>query len=318
MKRRLAVDIALLVLVAMSLLATSSCRETRELPECVESPPPGGNARETSGDPVLVGAGDIAEPNPFAAEATAKLLDEIDGNVVTLGDNAYVNATLDNFLESYGPTWGRHRWRTRPAVGNHEYHSPHAAPYFSYFCDAAGAPFKGYYSYEVGSWHVVVLNSQCVADDGYEHGPACDASSEQVTWLRDDLAAHPSRCTAAYWHHPRFSSGSHGDHAGMRDLWKVLSDANAEIVLSGHDHDYERFAPMDANGLADAELGIRQFVVGTGGAKLYAFNPAHVNSEARVAKMWGVLKLTLHTGSYEWEFIDTDRVVRDSGRESCH
>jgi len=312
-------ECALLALLAvMTLLATSSCRETRELPACVESAPPRGPTLETLGDPVVVGAGDIAEPDPVGAEATAKLLDGIDGHVVTFGDNAYVNATLENFLESYGSTWGRHRWRTRPAVGNHEYHSPHAGPYFAYFCDAAGAPFKGYYSYDVGAWHFVVLNSQCAADDGYGGGPACDASSEQARWLRADLAAHPSRCTAAYWHHPRFSSGSHGDHAAMRDLWKVLSDANADVVLSGHDHDYERFAPMDSDGVADTERGMRQFVVGTGGAKLYSFNPPHANSEVRVVDEWGVIKLTLHADSFDWEFINVDRVVRDSGGGRCH
>ncbi|CAN5729656.1 hypothetical protein BH11MYX4_BH11MYX4_15650 [soil metagenome] len=310
---------AWLVLAATVGPSATSCRETRELPACVEPAPPGGRTLETTdGDPVLVGAGDISEPNPVGAEATAKLLDGIDGQVVTFGDNAYVNATLDNLVDSYGSTWGRHRWRTRPAIGNHEYHSPHAAPYFAYFCEAAGAPFQGYYSYDIGSWHVVVLNSQCAEDDGYGGGPACDAGSEQARWLRADLAAHPSRCTAAYWHHPRFSSGGHSDHPAMRDLWTLLADANAELVLSGHDHAYERFAPMDADGVADPERGMRQIVVGTGGARHNPFKAPRANSEVRVADEWGVIKLTLHAESYDWEFINVDHVLRDSGRGRCH
>lgn len=299
-------------------IAAAGCRQTRELPDCEEAPLAGGPRRDADGDPVVVGAGDIAERTPIGAAATANLLDAIDGHVITLGDNAYVNATLDDFIDAYGSTWGRHRWRTHPAPGNHEYHSPHAAPYFSYFCAAAGEPFKGYYSYDVGSWHIVVLNSQCVATDGYETGPSCDDGSEQARWLRADLGAHPARCTAAYWHHPRFSSGSHGDHAGMSALWRILDEAGAEIVLSGHDHVYERFAAMHADGAADPEHGLRQFVVGTGGATLYEFGAAHRNSEVRIADAWGVIKLTLREAGYQWEFIDRDRVVRDSGYERCH
>lgn len=309
--------LAFLALLSIG-LAGPSCRQTRELPPCDEPPPPSGPKLETNGDPVVVGAGDIAEPTPIGATLTANLLDEIDGRVITLGDNAYINGTLDELIDSYDPTWGRHRWRTRPAVGNHEYHSPHAGPYYAYFCGAAGEPFKGYYSYDVGSWHVVVLNSQCVATDGYETGPSCDADSEQAQWLRADLAAHPTRCAAAYWHHPRFSSGGHGDHPGMAAMWRILEDAGVELVLSGHDHDYERFAAMRSNGDADPEHGIRQFVVGTGGATLYDLGAAHRNSEVRIGRTWGVIKLTLHEAAYDWAFIDRERVVRDSGEGRCH
>ena len=300
-------------------LRAVGCRETRELPACVEPSPSQGPALTPSGDPVVVGAGDIAEPQPVGAALTAALLDGIDGEVITLGDNAYVNATLDNFLGPYASTWGRHRWRTHPTLGNHEYHSPHAGPYFAYFCAAAGPAFKGWYSYDVGAWHFVVLNSQCASTDGYESGPGCDAGSEQAAWLRADLAAHPARCTAAAWHHPRFSSGSHGDHLAMGDLWRQLAEAGAELVLSGHDHDYERFAPVDADGRADPEHGMRQLVVGTGGATLYKFGAAaHANSEVRIADHWGVMKLTLHAESYDWEFLAVDGVVRDSGWTRCH
>ena len=305
-------------LVAAALLP--SCRETRALPACHEPAPATGATGaklDAVGDPVIVGAGDIALASDAAgAEATSKLLDTIDGHVITLGDNAYENATLDDFLDAYHPTWGRHRWRTHPAPGNHEYNVPHAAPYFAYFCDAAGAPFKGYYSYDVGAWHLIVLNSNC-AETG-SGAPDCDAGSEQERWLRADLAAHPAKCTAAYWHHPRFSSGSKGDDATVQDLWQALYEAGADVVLSGHSHVYERFGLQDPKGHADPDRGIREFVVGTGGADLSGFDASHANSEARQAGLHGVIKLTLHADAYDWEFVTVDHVVHDSGRGVCH
>ncbi len=306
-------------LAALTVIATllPSCRQTRELPACTEPPPATGARRDAVGDPVLVGAGDIAlASDPSGAEATAKLLDGIDGHVITLGDNAYENATLDDYLDAYAPSWGRHRWRTHPAVGNHEYNVPHAAPYFAYFCDAAGAPFKGYYSYDVGAWHLIVLNSNC-AERGID-APPCDAGSEQERWLRADLAAHPAKCTAAYWHHPRFSSGGKGDDRVVEDFWRALYDAGADVVLSGHDHVYERFGPQDPTGHADPDRGIREFVVGTGGADLSAFASSHANTEAREAGQHGVIKLTLHADSYDWQFITADRKIHDAGRGVCH
>jgi 3',5'-cyclic AMP phosphodiesterase CpdA len=266
-------------------------------------------------DPVLVGAGDIADCKQIeGAKATAKLLERIPGTVFTLGDNAYPRGTAEQFQDCYGPTWGRFLETTRPTVGNHEYETGGAAAYFAYFGEAAGPPDKGYYSYDLGKWHVVVLNSNCGEIGG------CRAGSPQEQWLRRDLAEHPSVCTVAMWHHPRFSSASeHGDDGRTRDLWKALEEGDAEIVLSGHDHTYERFAPRDADGLPDPIQGIRQFVVGTGGRHEYAWGAIQPESEAHNNKTFGVLKLTLHPDSYDWEFVPIDgETFTDSGTAKCH
>lgn len=266
-------------------------------------------------DPVLVGAGDIADCASLSPAAkTSALLDHIEGTVYTLGDNAYPNGTPRQFADCYAPTWGRHKARTRPAAGNHDYRTAHAAGYFDYFGEAAGAPDRGYYSYELGAWHVVVLNSNCAEVGG------CTRDSKQAAWLREDLAAHPAACVAAMWHHPRFSSGSeHGDDPTVRDLWQALYDAGAEFVLSGHEHNYERFAPQDADGRADPERGLRQFVVGTGGRDLYPWGRLRAHSEVRENKTFGVLKLTLHRDGYDWEFLPVDgETFTDKGSEKCH
>ncbi len=265
---------------------------------------------------VLVGAGDIASCDDLAgAEATAKLLDKIPGTVFAAGDLAYPDGLAEQFANCYGPTWGRHKARTRPAPGNHEFHSGEATPYFKYFGAAAGDPKKGYYSYDLGTWHVVVVNSNC-SDVG-----GCNAGSSEEQWLRKDLAAHPADCTVAYWHHPLFSSGKkHGNDPEMKPIWQALYDANAELVLNGHDHDYERFAPQDPEGRADPARGIREFVVGMGGKNSHReFGKPIPNSEARNADTFGVLKLTLRPKSYEWEFVpETGKTFRDSGSGTCH
>ncbi len=262
---------------------------------------------------VLVGAGDIADCKRLKqAEATASLLDAIPGTVFTLGDNAYPDGTAGQFADCYGPTWGRHKARTRPAVGNHDYHAAGAAPYFAYFGAAAGPPDKGYYSYDLGAWHVVVLNSNC-------NEVPCDAGSAQERWLRADLAAAKATCSLAYWHHPRYSSGRHGSAAKMRHLWQALYDGGVELALSGHDHTYERFAPQDAAGRLDAARGVRQFVVGTGGRSAYQFQAPEPNSEARATDIFGVLKLTLSPERYDWEFIPAaGHSFTDSGTGTCH
>jgi predicted phosphohydrolase len=261
---------------------------------------------------VLVGAGDIAYCKQIeGARATARLLDAIPGTVFTLGDHAYEDGTAREFAECYDPTWGRHRARTRPAAGNHDYHTPRAAPYFAYFGSAAGEPGKGYYSYDVGAWHVVVLNSNC-------EEVGCEAGSSQERWLRADLAAHPTECALAYWHHPRFSSGKHGGAPEMAPLWRALHEAGVELAISGHDHDYERFAPQDADGRLDAARGIRQLVVGTGGKKTRKFKETEPNSEVRETGAFGVLKLTLSPGRYEWTFIPVaGETFTDSGAGVC-
>lgn len=265
-------------------------------------------------DPVLVGAGDIADCGELSGAAkTAILLDRIEGTVFTLGDNAYDSGTPQQFADCYAPTWGRHKARTRPIPGNHDYRTNGAKGYFDYFGAAAGDPAKGYYSYDLGAWHVVALNSNCSQAGG------CQAGSPQEKWLKEDLAAHPALCTAAMWHHPRYSSAEHGDDRSVRDLWQALYAAGVELVLSGHDHTYERFAPQDADGKADPDRGVRQFVVGTGGRAEYKWGRLDANSEARNNDTFGVLKLTLHSDAYDWEFVPVDGAsFTDKGSARCH
>jgi hypothetical protein len=266
-----------------------------------------------AGPAVLVGAGGIASCDSSGDEATAALLDAIPGTVFTLGDNVYENGTADEFARCYGPSWGRHKARTRPAVGNHEYGNSGAAAYFEYFGQAAGERGKGYYSYQLGTWHILVLNSNCaqVGD--------CGADSSQVRWLRGDLMAHPTRCTLAYWHHPRFSSGPHGSSGELEPIWQALHEAGADVVLSGHDHIYERFAPQNRDGVADPDRGIRQFTVGTGGRSHYAIGQRIANSELVNADTFGVLKLTLGDSRYDWEFVPiAGQRFRDAGSAACH
>jgi hypothetical protein len=234
--------------------------------------------------------------------------------VLALGDLQYNSATASQFAGSYVPSWGRFRSITHPVVGNHEYGSPDAAPYFDYFGAAAGDPDKGYYSYDLGSWHMIALNANCAKISG------CSAGTPQELWLRADLAAHPMGCTLAYWHQPRFSSGQHGDDTATSALWDDLYAAGAELVLSGHDHDYERFAPQDGQGARDDARGIREFVVGTGGNNHTTFKAAiRPNSEVRDASTFGYLELTLGDGAYSWRFVsDPPGGFADSGTGSCH
>jgi hypothetical protein len=260
---------------------------------------------------VLVGAGDIAACNSDGDEATARILDATPGTVFTAGDNAYERGTDREFADCYHPTWGRHRARTRPSAGNHDYGTPGAAGYFRYFGAAAGEPGKGYYSYALAGWHVVAINSNCRFVGG------CGPGSPQLEWLRRDLSLSRAQCTVAYWHHPRFSSGLHGSSAEMAPIWEALHAARADVVIAGHDHTYERFAPLDAAGRADAR-GMRSFVVGTGGRSLYPFRTAAGGSEVRRNDTYGVLKLTLGIGGYEWEFLPVaGRTFRDRGSAVC-
>jgi hypothetical protein len=267
-----------------------------------------------SGDPVFVGAGDITHCKRTQDESTADLLDSIPGTVFTLGDDAYPDGTLAQFRECYESSWGRLKSRTMPVPGNHDYHTDGAAGYYTYFGKAA-SPLddncligcKGYYSYNLGAWHIIALNSET----------DIEAGSEQEQWLRADLAANPSACTLAYWHEPRFSSGRHGNNKRVAPFWDALYEYSADVVLNGHDHTYERFAPQNPNAQADPN-GIREFVVGTGGADLYEFPDKQPNSEVRENSTWGVLKLTLHATSYDWEFIPVaGQTFSDSGSGDC-
>jgi len=258
---------------------------------------------------ILIGAGDIARCNDSGDDETAALIDQYPtATVFTAGDNAYESGTAAEYANCYDPSWGRHKARTRPTPGNHEYGSTAAQPYFDYFGARAGEPGKGYYSYDLGSWHILALNSNI----------ARSSTSAQVQWLESDLAASGASCTLAYWHHPRFSSGSHGNNSSVGAFWDALYQQGAEIVIGGHDHVYERFAAQNPAGQADAATGIREFVVGTGGKTLYGFDVIKSNSEFRYNQDDGVLKLSLYDGGYDWEFITTDGVVRDSGSGVCH
>ena len=269
---------------------------------------------QESGDPVLVGAGDIASCRSTGDEATAGLLAGIDGTVATFGDNAYPKGSAVDFARCYDPTWGQFKSRTMPSPGNHEYETAGASGYFNYFGTAAGDPDKGYYSYDLGSWHVISLNSNCSSVAG-----GCAAGSPQEQWLKEDLAAHSNACTLAYWHHPRFSSGIHGNQSSVAPFWNALYQAGADVVLNGHEHVYERFAPLNPSGQEDPDQGIREFIVGTGGAEFTAFDRIMLTSEAQVASKNGVLKMTLHPEGYDWQFVTApDRTVADSGSASCH
>jgi hypothetical protein len=262
---------------------------------------------------VLIAVGDIAGCESEGDEATAALVEAMPGTVAVLGDTVYPGGAPEEYAECYDPSWGRFRDRTRPAVGNHEYLTPGARGYFGYFGASAGPPELGYYSYDLGAWHVVVLNSQC-----WEVG-GCGREDPQARWLEEDLRAHPAECTLAYWHVPRFSSGIHGSSDFTRAYWELLHQAGAEIVLSGHDHNYERFAPQDPEGNADPERGIRQFVVGTGGFGHYFIPGILPNSEARDGSTYGVLILRLFEGRYEWEFLPVPGgTFTDSGSGACH
>jgi hypothetical protein len=259
---------------------------------------------------ILIGAGDIADcDNDLGrhAEETARLLDTHQGAVFAAGDLAYFSGTQAEFETCYGPRWGRHLGRTRPAAGNHEYESPGATPYYAYFGAAAGPSGLGYYSYGLGNWHIVVLNSNVPASSG----------TAQNAWLRDDLTTNRSACTLAYWHHPRFTSGPSGGGI-MLDTWRTLYEFGVDVVVNGHDHGYERFAPQDPDGRIDAVKGITQFVAGTGGAPLYVFGAARANSQTRVSA-YGVLELTLLVSSYQWRFIEAvNEFPRDIGTAVCH
>jgi len=259
---------------------------------------------------VLTGAGDIVHCNTLAAaERVAKLLDNIEGLIFTAGDNAYDTGTPEQFMKCYEPTWGRHRARTRPSPGNHDYYTPGATGYFQYFGELAGPPGLGYYSYDYGAWKVVSLNSNVPA------GP----DSPQYAWLAQELSQSAVKCTLAYWHHPVFSSGYEGNMTKMRAIWQLLYDNHADVAIVGHSHNYERFAPQDLEGRPQPGRGIREFVVGTGGMPFTPLESIKANSEALNNNSLGVLKLMLAPDSYSWEFIPAPgNAFRDSGGDSCN
>lgn len=255
----------------------------------------------------VAGAGDICGD---ACNQTDDLITDINpASVFTAGDNAYEDGTLDEFQEQYEPTWGAFKDKTRPAPGNHEYHTD-GEGYYEYFGDLAGEPGKGYYSYDVGDWHFVAINSEIDFDPG----------SEQGQWLADDLAATTKPCTAAYTHHPRFSGGDHGDDSGMDDIFSTLYDNRADLFVTGHDHHYERFAPAAPDGGEDAENGLRSFVIGTGGRALYSStNPTDGPSEVFNNDTFGVGKFDLTATGYSMDFVPVaGRDFTDHVEGNCH
>jgi hypothetical protein len=260
---------------------------------------------------VILAAGDIADCASQGDEATARLLDGLPGTILLLGDIAYPSGRPQDF-RCYDASWGRFKSRTKPSPGNHEYLTRNASGYFDYFGAAAGARDKGYYSFDEGAWHVVSLNSNCSRVGG------CGRGSPQEQWLRADLAATTRRCTLAYWHHPLFSSGQHGDHVAMRPIWEALYEARAELVLVGHDHVYERFAPQSPTGAADSARGIRQFTVGTGGKNHTRLRTPKRNSEVRNDNTFGLLRLMLTSSGYDWQFVpEAGKTFTDAGAGAC-
>jgi hypothetical protein len=282
-----------------------------------------------AGDVTIVAAGDIAcdpaddqyRAGAGAARechhaATADLAEAQNPDaVLLLGDIQYESGTIGAFRTAFDRTWGRFKRISYPAPGNHEYATGPAAGYFSYFGAVAGRADQGYYSFDVGSWHLIALNSNCTKVPG-----GCGRNSPQTTWLRADLAAHPNKCTLAFWHHPRFSAGKDGNDPRTDRIWRALYDGGADVVLVAHNHVYERFAPQNPDGRVDRARGIRQFVVGTGGRSFTRFRTTEPNSEARNDNTFGVLRLNLRSSGYDWQFVPEPKqdAFTDAGSDVCH
>jgi hypothetical protein len=302
---------------SVTLLGLITCSDDTgptESPSTGRAEPLGTTLASVGTAQILVGAGDISRCDSESDEATAKLLDAIPGTVFTLGDNAYELGSAVDFTNCYEPTWGRHKARTRPSAGNVEYNTPDATPYFNYFGTSAGTPGQGYYSFEEGAWHVIVLNSNIPRTP----------TSPQVQWLRTDLAAHSNLCTLAYWHHPLYSSTNGSGSGGVtwgsaRTFWDTLYAHGVDVVLGGHRHIYERMAPMKPDGTPDAGFGIREFIGGMGGTGGGTLTNLFPLSEIRNSDTRGVLKLHLYDDSYAWKFVPVaGKTFSDTGSAGCH
>jgi hypothetical protein len=325
--------VVVLLAVSASCAGYGSDRKARPTRTTTAGAPPTGSTATSStvaasSELVVVATGDIAcDPDHrhyrdgvgashnCHQKATADLVRaQAPDAVLPLGDIQYESGTLDAFRASFDRTWGALKPLMRPVPGNHEYVLAGAPGYFDYFGAAAGPPGTGYYSYDIGSWHFIALNSNCTKLEG-----GCDRSGAQATWLRADLASHLNRCTLAYWHHPRFSSGIHGSDQRTDRLWRALHEGGADVVLVAHDHDYERFAPQGADGRLDPDRGMREFVVGTGGRSHDRFAHHAPNSEVRNDDTFGVLRLSLHDTGYDWRFVpEPKKTFTDAGTAACH
>lgn len=309
-----------------AIVACSDCAPPVKL-----TPPPAASPAPVialSGASVFIGVGDIASCESRLSVGTAVLVDsvlradsiaKVDNAVFTLGDNVYTSGTTSQFNDCFTRTWGDPAKRImkslHPSPGNHEYYTPAADPYYKYFGPSAGVVGKGYYSYDVGKWHVIVVNSEIVVNPVF--GDAARAA--QMDWLEKDLKAHKVPCTIAYWHHPRFSSGWHGGDRRLVPIWQLLYENDVDLVLSGHDHDYERFRPMTPAGVSDSAKGITQIVAGTGGEELRGFTSAiNVNSAYRIEGRAGVLLLTLGAAEYRSAFLEVGGRIWDQSGGKCH
>jgi len=276
-------------------------------------PTPTAKQTPAPGDVFLTGAGDIASCTSRGDEATAAILARTPGTIFTAADNAYESGTAGQYESCYRPSWGQFKERTRPAIGNHEYVTPNGAGYFEYFGGAAGPIGKAYYSYALNGWRVFVLNSNCDEVGG------CSTGSPQERWLRAEMVKYRTLCSLAIWHHPRWSSGLQGGMVEMQALWEDLYQAGTELLIVGHDHVYERFAALDGQGHPDPQHGVREFVVGTGGASHETFRTPLPTSEVRNDQTFGVLRLTLGPGRYRWTFLPVaGSTFTDFGGGTCH
>jgi hypothetical protein len=279
---------------------------TGSAPAATPTSSPAATPGSSPSEAILLAVGDIGYCGAANDDHVGQLAATLPGTIALLGDIAYDDGSASDFANCFDPTWGPLRDRLRPDPGNHEYETTGASGYFDYFGVAAGQRGQGWYSYDLGAWHLIALNSECGAIEG-----GCDKGSAELAWLWDDLAAHPTQCTLAYWHHPRYSSGPHGDNAMTEKLWRALSRAGADLVLEGHDHDYERIGPVD---------GIRSFVVGTGGRSLYVWpGSPGPHTEVRNNDTYGLLELTLRPTGFSWRFVPAaGGSFRDSGSAACH
>jgi calcineurin-like phosphoesterase family protein len=306
-----------LPIVALAVLGLALLVTARFGQAPVSSPPPTASAPVATSSPgatpesspvaaILLAVGDIGFCGDSNDDHVGQLAATLPGTIALLGDIAYDDGSATDFANCFDPAWGPLRDRLRPAPGNHEYETPGASGYYDYFGAAAGPRGEGWYSYDLGAWHLIALNSECGAIVG-----GCEGSdSVELAWLAADLAAHPAECTLAYWHHPLYSSGKHGDDPMTSPLWAALSDGGADLVLQGHDHDYERIAPID---------GIRSFVVGTGGRSLYEWpGSPGPHTEVRNNETYGLLELTLRPTDFSWRFVPAaGGTFTDSGTAAC-